>query len=100
MVVPLCKMVPMLTVRLIFKINILKMEQAFHMGYKEGDKVFYLSLMSQKDEEQDVSLHNGTWDEHWVIENEQFQKVLHDEDLELVHFSNKMFFVWDKNHHI
>jgi hypothetical protein len=46
MVVPLCKMVPMLTVRLIFKINILKMEQAFHMGYKEGDKVFYLSLMS------------------------------------------------------
>ncbi len=25
-----------------FKIDILKMEHAFHMGYNEGDKVFYL----------------------------------------------------------
>jgi hypothetical protein len=34
------------------------------MGYKEGDEVFYLSLMNWKDKEHDVSLHNGTWDEH------------------------------------
>jgi hypothetical protein len=32
----LCKTVPMHAL----KIDILKMEQAFHMGYKEGDKVF------------------------------------------------------------
>ncbi len=43
MVVPLCRMVPMSAMRPTFKINILKMEQAFHMGYKEGDKVYYLS---------------------------------------------------------
>ncbi len=48
MVVPLCRMVPMLVVRLALKIDILKMEQAFHMGYREGDKVFYLSLTSWK----------------------------------------------------
>ncbi len=53
MVVPLCRMVPMLVVTHAFKINISKMEQAFHMGYKEGDKVFYLCSLSWKGEEQD-----------------------------------------------
>ncbi len=40
MAIPLCRMVPMLVVKLAFKIDMLKIEQAFHMGYKEGDKVF------------------------------------------------------------
>jgi hypothetical protein len=44
-------------------------------------------------------LHSRTWDEHWVIENERFEKVLQ-KDLNLVWFSNEMFFVWDANHHI
>jgi hypothetical protein len=44
MAIPLCKMVPMPIVRLAFKIDILKMKQAFHMGYKEREKVFYLFL--------------------------------------------------------
>ncbi len=38
--VPFCRMVPMLIVRHVFKIDILKMEHVFHMGYKEGDKIF------------------------------------------------------------
>jgi hypothetical protein len=46
MVVPLWRMIPMLVMRLAFKIDILKVEPAFHMGYMEGDKVFYLSPMS------------------------------------------------------
>ncbi len=75
------------------------MKQAFHMGYKQRDKVFYLSSMSSKGEEQNVFLHSGTWDEHWVVENKRFEKVLR-EDLDLVRFSNKIFFVWDMNHHI
>jgi hypothetical protein len=36
----------MLVVRPTFKIDILKVEHAFHMGYMEGDKVFYLSSTS------------------------------------------------------
>jgi hypothetical protein len=40
--IPLYKMISMLVVRLAFKIDILKMEQVFQMGYKEGDKVFYV----------------------------------------------------------
>ncbi len=40
------------------------------MGYKKGDKVFYLFPMNQKGEEEDVVLHHDTWDEHWILENE------------------------------
>jgi hypothetical protein len=41
--IPLCKMILMPIVHLVLKINVLKMEQAFHFGYREGDKVFYVS---------------------------------------------------------
>ncbi len=46
MAIPLCRMMPMPVVRLDLKIDILKMEQAFHMGYMEGDMVFYFSSTS------------------------------------------------------
>jgi hypothetical protein len=50
MPIPLWRMVPMLVVRHTLKIDILKMEQAFHMGYK-GTRFFYLSPTSWKGEE-------------------------------------------------
>jgi hypothetical protein len=53
MALPLCKMVPMPVVKLTLKIDILKMEQAFHMGYKEGDKIFNLFMTSYKSKEHD-----------------------------------------------
>jgi hypothetical protein len=53
-------MVPMPIVKPIHNIDILKMEQTFHMGYKEGNKVFYLSLTNWKGEVEDVILHNDT----------------------------------------
>ncbi len=76
MYVPLCKMVPMPIVRPTLEIDILKFEPAFHMGYKEGDKVFYLSLTNQQGEEEDVTLYNNTWDEHQLLENDLFEKVI------------------------
>jgi hypothetical protein len=36
------------------------MEQAFHMGYREGATVFYLFPTNYKGEEEDVYLHNRT----------------------------------------
>lgn len=69
------------------------------MGYRKGNKVFYLFLMNQKGEEEEVALHHDTWDEHYILENEKFDKLLQD-DPNLMHFSNKMFFIWDENHHI
>ncbi len=70
--------------------DILKMEQAFHMGYKVKNKFFYLFPTNQKVEEEDVILHHDTWDEHWFLDNEQFEKLLC-ANPDLMHFSNKMF---------
>jgi hypothetical protein len=39
-------MISMLVVRLTFKIKVLKMEHVFQMGYKEGDKVFYVATLA------------------------------------------------------
>jgi len=41
--IPLCCMISMLVVKPALKINVLKMEQMFQMGYWNGDKVFYVS---------------------------------------------------------
>ncbi len=38
----LCCMISMPIVRLALKIDVLKMEHAFQMGYREGNKVFYV----------------------------------------------------------
>jgi hypothetical protein len=51
MVVPLCRMIPMLVVRPTLKIDTLKMEHVFYIGCKEVDKVFYLFFMSWKGKE-------------------------------------------------
>ncbi len=44
--VPLCKIIPMPIVKSILKIDILKMELGFHMGYMERDNVF-LSIFNK-----------------------------------------------------
>jgi len=37
-----CRMVAMPIVCLALKIDVMKMEQAFQMGYKEGERAFYI----------------------------------------------------------
>jgi hypothetical protein len=41
--IPLCCMISMPIVRPSLNINVRKMEQAFQMGYQEGDKMLYVS---------------------------------------------------------
>jgi hypothetical protein len=52
--IPLCCMVLVPIVCSTFKIYNLKMENVFQMGYKEGDKIFYLSLTNWKGEENSI----------------------------------------------
>lgn len=40
-----------------FNIDVLKMEQAFHMGYWEGDKVFYVFPLNQKGKQEFLNQH-------------------------------------------
>ncbi len=49
--IPLCKMISMPIEHLAFKINVLKMEQIFQIGYYEGDKTFYVFPLNWKGEE-------------------------------------------------
>jgi hypothetical protein len=51
MVISLCQMISMLVVHHAFKIDVLKMEEAFQINYWEGDKVFYVSPFNWKGEE-------------------------------------------------
>jgi len=46
--IPLCWMVTMPIVHLAFKIDVMKMEQAFQMGYKEGERVFYITTNKER----------------------------------------------------
>jgi hypothetical protein len=45
---PFYKMISMPIVHPTLKIDVLKMEQSFHFGYCEGDKVFYASPLEWK----------------------------------------------------
>jgi hypothetical protein len=41
--IPLCRLMAMPIVRFVLKIHVLKMEQAFQMGYMQGEKMFFVS---------------------------------------------------------
>jgi len=52
-------MISMLIVHLALKINDLKMEHAFQISNLEGSKVFYVSLLNWKGEEEFLEAHQG-----------------------------------------
>jgi hypothetical protein len=62
--IPFYRMISMLVVRLTFKINVLKMEHAFHLGYQEIDKFFFISPTNWQGVEAFVVDHIHEWDDH------------------------------------
>ena len=100
MKIPLCRMTKMLFVRPSLKTDIEKLEADFLHGYREGDRVFYVSMFNATGTVLEVSeVEKATWDPIWVAENEKFERLLLS-DPDLAMFSNKMFFVWDGNHRL
>jgi hypothetical protein len=69
-------MISTLVVKLALKIDILKMEHVFQMGYKEGDKVFYVSTTNKQGEETFVNSYEEGWDRHWKEANDEFEVFL------------------------
>ncbi len=67
------------------------------MGYKEGDKVFYVSATNWQGEEAFVDAYEGGWDQHWKVVNDEFEVFLKG-DPNFSKFLGRMFHVWDKNH--
>ncbi len=98
--IPLYRMISMHVVCPTFKIDILKMEQTFQTRYREGEKVFYVSPLNWKGEEEFVESYVDSWNAHWHFENDENEKfeefVLG--DLNFKFLLSRMFFMWDDNH--
>lgn len=62
--IPLCWMISMLIVHHALKIDVLKMEHAFQTRYHEGEKVFYVSPLNWKGEEEFVDSYVNSWNAH------------------------------------
>jgi hypothetical protein len=91
-------MISMPMMRPTLKIDVLKREHAFHMGYKEGDKVFYVFATKLQGEESLVDAYEEGWDQHWKVVNDEFEVFLKG-DPNFSRFSGHMLHVKDENHH-
>jgi hypothetical protein len=95
--IPLCQLLFMPIFRLALNINVLKMEQAFFIGYCKGEKAFYVSSKSLKGEKKFVSKYMPSWNILWTYKNVEFEKfLLEDPNISLL--CRKMFHIWDMNH--
>jgi hypothetical protein len=70
-------MIPMLVVKHALNIDILKMEHAFHSGYKEGDKVFYVSPTNWQGGVESLVGFEIKWNSQWKSKNDRFKEILH-----------------------
>ena len=98
--VPLCRLISMPLVRPTMRSDVKRLEAEFVHGYRDGDRVFYISMTSDTGEEKLVTPGDEEhWGPHWQLENEEFEsKVKADPDL--ASLSGHMFFVWDGNHRL
>jgi hypothetical protein len=89
--VPLCRMVPMPIVRHALKNDITKLEADFFNGYRDGDRVFYISATNSKGNFQFVDDEvRASWSPNWAQANAMFESQL-DTDLSLTSYNNKIF---------
>ena len=98
--IPLCRLMSMPLVRPTMRSDVKRLEADFVHGYREGDRVFYVSLASDTGDEKLVSPGDeDDWGPYWQQEHEEFEsKVRGDPSLHVL--SGHMFFVWDGNHRL
>ncbi len=97
--IPFCRMISMHVVRPTFKINVLKMEQAFQTRYHEGEKVSYVSPLNWNGKEQFVDSYIDYWNAHWHSEMKIFNNFFL--EIQISSFYQVVcFFIWDGNHRL
>jgi hypothetical protein len=69
------------------------------MGYREGDKVFYVSTTNWQGEESLVDAYEKGWDQHLKVANDEFEVIL-EGDPNFSRFLGCMFHVWDRDHYL
>ena len=98
--IPLCRLVSMPLVRPTMRSDVKRLEAEFVHGYRDGDRVFYVSLTNDTGDYKVVTPGDEEgWGPHWQQANDGFElKVAADPDL--AKLSKHMFFVWDGNHRL
>lgn len=98
--IPLCRLISMPLVRPTMRSDVKRLEAEFVHGYRDGDRVFYVSLTSDIGDNKVVTPEDEEgWGRHWQQENEYFEsKVKTDPDL--APLSGHHFYVWDGNHRL
>ena len=96
--IPLCRMVLLPKVRPLLISDVRRLESDFVHGYREGDRVFYVSITDDTGSSRLVSEEIiSSWNLHWKHANDAFEQELKTND-HWSDLSGKMFFVWDGNH--
>lgn len=98
--IPLCRLKPHPKVRPIIEHDVEKLMHEFNMGYREGDRVLYVSLFSSKDNVLKVKPTDDFLENpHWKAVNDEFEKLLM-ADPDLHQFSDMYFYVYEGNHRL
>ena len=98
--IPLCRLRVLPLVRPISEVEVQRLECEFVMGYREGDRVLYVSVFNDVPVDLPVSLDiMAAWSPLWQEASAEFDVKLMD-DPDLAHLAGKMFFVWEGNHRL
>ena len=85
-------------VRPILEGDIQLLEIELSNGYREGDRVLYVSIAKNDDFSLVVTDETvSSWNQHWQRVNHRFEEEL-DKDKNLLKFKGKMFYVWEGDH--
>jgi hypothetical protein len=96
--IPLCRLVVMPMVRPTLQCDLVKLEQEFVHGYREGACVFYVSLTNEQGVGEHMSSKDRSdWGPIWQSESDKFDLYLDSQD-SLRFMKGKMFFICDGNH--
>ena len=98
--IPLCWLRTLPLVRPINKVDVQRLENEFVTGYRDGDRVMYVSIYNDKAETLDVTSDMyDSWSSLWQSASDRFAAEL-DANPDLAKFSGKMFYVWEGNHRV
>jgi hypothetical protein len=100
LLISLCRMISMAKVRLVGEMGIQHLELEFMKGYRDGDRVMYISMYNNEELSSDVTEEvKADWSPCWERANQSFEDELQ-VDSDLKQFSGKMFYVWEGNHRL
>ena len=98
LLIPLCCFHILSLVQPIIEGDVQRLENEFVNGYREGDRVLYVSPYNNFDRSLDISnAIKDSWSDLWKVANKCFEEHLA-QDEDLAPLSGKMFFVYEGNH--